>query len=155
MKKYLTLFIIAVLVTSCGVTKNLQAPTSIERIVELNESKDKLYIKANEWMVSSFKSAKSVIQFSDKEEGIITGKYLMKEGQAGSQYVAKVDDNYALITIRVKDNASKIEVSPIGLFYTNKPLGVELGFTPEMFNESANTLIDSFTTSIKQESSVW
>ena len=36
--------------------------------------KNALYLKAKKWFVTTYKSAKDVIQFEDKESGEITGK---------------------------------------------------------------------------------
>ena len=63
---------------SC-VTLNLKpiTQTKLERVIEVpNVSKNDLYIKVNEWFVKNFTSAESVIQFQDKEEGKIIGKYV-------------------------------------------------------------------------------
>lgn len=154
MRKYLLLIVIIGFMSSCGVTK-LQTPPNKELVIELTENKDRLYIKANEWMVTAFADAKSVIQFSDKEEGIIKGKYLMRKGQPASEYIPKIDDYFAIITIRVRGGASKIEIAPVGMFYTQKVYGIELGFTPEMFNSSADSLIEEFYTYMKEDNSVW
>ncbi|MBT8233433.1 MAG: DUF4468 domain-containing protein [Saprospiraceae bacterium] len=154
MNKFLMLAVASIFMTSCAVT-HFESPKDTIEVIELNDTKDKLYIKANEWMVTTFGSAKSVIQFSDKDEGIIKGKYLMKEGQARTQYVPETKDYFAIITIRVKENASKIEISPVGKFYSQKMYGKELGFTPLMFNTSADAIIDEFETYMKKESSDW
>ena len=85
-----------------------------ENIIELpNQQKDKLFIKSNDWMVTTFNDAESVIQFSDKEEGTIIGKYLL-QGTAGynsliGQYDTRI---YAKITIQVKENKARIIVLP-------------------------------------------
>ena len=43
----------------------------------MTDNQDDLFIKANDWMISMFKDASSVIQFNDKQEGVLIGKYLM------------------------------------------------------------------------------
>ena len=47
-------------------------------IVELPGAKDSIYTKANLVFVDVFNNADSVIQFSDKESGVIKGKYISK-----------------------------------------------------------------------------
>lgn len=81
----------------------------------LVDSKNKLFLKANRWMVSTFNNAESVIQHSDKEEGVIVGKYLMF-GQISSGAYGVTNDNrvYAIIDISVKDGKAKIEIKPQG-----------------------------------------
>ena len=56
-------------------------------------------------MAQSFNDAKSVIQFKDKEAGIVKGKYLMRVG------VGSEPSFYSVITIRVEDSVSRIEIS--------------------------------------------
>lgn len=133
-------------VTSCTVKKIIFDPQPPRvKNVENRVDKDNNFIKANEWMVETFNNAQSVIQFTDKEGGIVKGKYVMREGYASNSiYVQSTPTFYAIITIRVKEGASRIEIdAPSGL-YSMKQMGVEYGFTPEMFNASADRLIQSF-----------
>jgi hypothetical protein len=143
---------------SCISTKQLESPpTKVESI--LNESnKDSNFIKANEWMVETFDNAESVIQFTDKEAGIVKGKYVMKEGVVStSAYVPSTSDCYAIITLRVKDNACRIEIDAPNNMYTQTAYGVEYGFTPAMFEERANKLIADFKANMhtKSANDIW
>lgn len=147
-KSYLVLTIIAVafLLTSCMSTRTIiDSPEAKIQNVENELDKNSNYIKANEWMVQNFNDAESVIQFSDKEAGIVKGKYRMKAGIVStSPYVASTPSFYAIITLRVKDKASRIEiVAPTGM-YSQKSMDVEYGFTPEIFNTQADELILKF-----------
>jgi hypothetical protein len=64
-------------------------------------------------MVQTFGDAESVIQFTDKEAGVVKGKYIMKEGTIGtSPYSKSTQPYFSIITIRVKDQASRIEIVP-------------------------------------------
>ncbi|WP_299396496.1 DUF4468 domain-containing protein [uncultured Gelidibacter sp.] len=114
------------------------------KTIELSSDKDSNYIKANEWMVETFGNVESVIQFVDKEAGIIKGKYMMYQGQPSSQYASGTASYFAMITLRVKDNASKIEVEPTGKFTVAKNLGADYGFTPENFKTEAEVLVKDF-----------
>ena len=108
-------------------------------------SADDNFVRANEWMVETFNNAESVIQFTDKEAGIVEGRYVMQEGLVStSPYSTPIPSFSAIITIRVKDNASRIEIDPPSGMYTQVSMKVEYGFTPEMFNESADELIANF-----------
>lgn len=140
--------------TSCGVSKtNLDSPQPKTKNVSNTIDKNSNYIKANEWMVTTFNSAKSVIQFSDKDAGIVKGKYIMRVGTVStSPYVASTSDLYAIITIRTKDNESRIEIVPPTGMYSQKSMGNEYGFTPEMFNNKADVLISEFETHMLNES---
>ena len=78
--------------------------------METKSDKNYNFIKANEWMVQTFNNAKSVIQFKDKEAGIVKGKYVMKEGIISTgPYTQSTPTFFSVITIRVKDKASRIE----------------------------------------------
>lgn len=105
------LFAVVVLMQSCGslATSNITPVTKVVPVEDV--SKNELYVRANNWMVSAFKDAESVIQFTDKESGQITGKYYLSPVSAPSQY-GQGQDAYAIINIQVKDGASKITVTP-------------------------------------------
>lgn len=78
MKKLLLLPVLFLFI-SCGITNS--TPVSISPIsskINVSGEQNELYVRANNWMVGNFTDAKSVIQFSDKEEGIVTGKYLLR-----------------------------------------------------------------------------
>ena len=82
MKKLILLF--AILGTSCGSVKYYNSPISPRtEIVELTTDKNTNFVNANEWMVEVFNNAESVIQFSDKEAGIVKGKYIVFSGSQG------------------------------------------------------------------------
>ena len=50
-------------------------------VVNVDSTKsNELYVRANEWFVNTFKSAKDVIQLSDKEAGKIIGKGVFSTG---------------------------------------------------------------------------
>ncbi len=108
------LFISTLLIGSCATMVQVQMEQKTQTI-QVEQSKDELYIKANNWMVENFNNAKSVIQFSDKEAGVITGKYLMKSILKYSNVMDKNsayhDDIFAIIKILVKDGATKITIN--------------------------------------------
>ena len=78
MKKLLPI-ILLIIFSGCITYKlvSLDGATN-ETVINLEGKKSKLYVMANEWMVQAFNNAESVIQFQDKEEGVIIGKYLLK-----------------------------------------------------------------------------
>ena len=65
-----------VLLASCA-TLDPESSFEIQQtVVEVEEaSSDELFVRANEWMTQAFNSAKAVIQYSDKDAGIIRAKY--------------------------------------------------------------------------------
>lgn len=83
-----------------------------EVITGIKEDKNEAYVKANTWMVDKFDNPKSVIEFTDKEEGVIIGKYFML-GQVPAEFgLVELIDIYAKIDIRIKDNSAKILIIP-------------------------------------------
>lgn len=78
--------------------------TEIVKVDSVN--KNKLYSRANKWIISRYKSAKDVIQLADQDEGIIIGK-----GNFGITYYSRrpLIDN--TLQIEVKDGRYKITIS--------------------------------------------
>ena len=155
MRKIFYIVVLSVLslnLISCGTAKRMiETPPQYNRNIENQFDKNTNYINANEWMVNTFNSAKSVIQFKDKEAGIIKGKYLMKEKKVSGSYNIEMNPNfYAIITIRVKDNKTRIEIDPPSNMFTKVSMGIEYGFTPKMFNGRAKILSDSFEKQMKE-----
>ena len=86
----------------------------VEVFDDLQDNKHQLYLKANNWIIQAFNDAESVIQHSDKEEGVVIGKYLMS-GTVQSNMYGSVDNRvYAIIDIRVKDHKARLEIKPQG-----------------------------------------
>jgi|TARA_B110000240_G_scaffold128291_1_gene142615 hypothetical protein len=154
--KVSALFLVITVFTSCATLTVVKIPTPEPTIknVETESDKNSNFIKANEWMVQSFNDAKSVIQFKDKEAGIVKGKYLMKAGVVStSPYTASIPSFYSIITIRVKDSIARIEVNAPSGMYSSTAFGVEYGFTKEMFLTKANALVNEFEVYMKKKSS--
>ena len=152
MKKLILLVVCAISVASCVSVKTLPTPEPISKTLQLTTNKNSNFIKANEWMVKTFGNAQSVIQFTDKDAGIVKGKYSMYPGQVGTQYTPTVTPYFAMITLRVKDQGSKIEIEPIGNFVITNFMGGAYGFTPDQFISAANLLVTDFETQMNSES---
>jgi hypothetical protein len=137
----------SLILTSCTATKILvNFPEPIVKVYEVNSSKDLLFINANRWMVSVFKDAKSVIQYSDKTEGVLMGKYLLNYNSYSMQYV------YAIIEIKVKDRKARISVTPDNWTYSQYNYGIphwtgtenSTFYTKERAISDIDILCDSF-----------
>lgn len=116
MKNFLLLALCLAL-TSCGGYKTTTVTIpEVTKQFEVEGTKDDLYVKSNQWMVENFKSAKSVIQFSDKEAGIVSGRYFFSGYTSSAGYGASASvtntEIYALIRLQVKEGASKITIQP-------------------------------------------
>jgi hypothetical protein len=89
----------------------------IERVIEASGwSKNKLYVKTNAWFVETFNSAESVIEYQDKEDGVIMGKYTLEinlnpelnlfssgAGYSTIRQVVMVDIKDGAVRIRLRD----------------------------------------------------
>jgi len=131
----------SLILTSCTATKVLVNFTEpIVKVYEVYGAKDPLFINANRWMISIFKDARSVIQYSDKTEGVLMGKYLLNYNSYSGQYV------YAIIEITVKDGKGRISVTPDNWTYSTFNYGIPhwtgLGNTTFYTKENAISDID-------------
>jgi hypothetical protein len=116
-KSYFLLMIM--LFVSCAVIQPemlIYRDYAAEKVIESDLTKDELFIAANAWLIESFKSAKDVIQLSDKEAGVIILRYFMAGSPAGTEVTA-------VITLKARDNMTKISVVPqgIGKYYKPEP----------------------------------
>lgn len=156
MKKLLLIVVLSCL-ASCGgyqaTTTNIAVPAK-EEVIDLEGPKDELYVRTNRWMVESFKDAKSVIQFTDKESGIVVGKFYL--GGVGSQgtglassYIGPQEDVFAVITVNLKDNAAKINVSPESFDIIESKQLKNYGLTEDQVKLKLEDIITSFETYMK------
>lgn len=119
LKKHLSygiaLLFIAFIINACAPLKTIMIEEPFIKVYDnLEASQNELFLKANEWMVATFKDAESVIQYSDKEEGTLLGKYLMNGEVRQGLYNVTTDTRiYAKIDIRVKDNKARISIEPM------------------------------------------
>ena len=153
--KVSALFFMITVFMSCATIVPIPSPEPAIKNIETKSDKNSNFIKANEWIVQNFNDAKSVIQFKDKEAGIIKGKYLMKDGFAStSPYIQSTPTFFSILTIRVRDNLVRIEVNaPSGMYSLKSMDGEQIGFTKELFLAITNRLISSFEAYMKEKSS--
>jgi len=78
-------------------------------------SASQLFAKTNVWAVGYFNKADSVIEFSDKESGVLSGKYIHSQvaNAFGSNSVR------SMFIIGVKDGKVRIELKPLELMSLN------------------------------------
>lgn len=126
-----------------------------EQVINIeNKKKNDLYVIANKWMVEKFNNAKSVVQFSDKEAGVVTGKYLIGEVFFYEQQDNSGKDVFALITIEVKDEAAKISLNPDDLEYLiSNNLKEKSGLNKEKLENHLEVLASSFESYLKNNQS--
>lgn len=105
MKNLIILFSLFTLYGCAGSKIPKEQLTKI-KVIECDGSKDKLYIKANQWFVETFNSAEHVIEFSDKEAGVITGKYVECDSKLGG-----TDCYKSVIRVEIKEDKVRISAS--------------------------------------------
>lgn len=149
--KLLIILFIASILSACTTSYKLVSSPKQENIIEAKGSKDELYVKANQWMVRTFKDAKSVIQFQDKEEGKIMGKYLLHTTNLNFEDA----DVFALITISVKDNATKIEIEPLGTWNYDESGFTLYKYSPQNAESDMKLLFEDYQKFMKAETMTW
>ena len=152
MKKLLLLPTIFLFISCASYTPVEMSPLTQQ--FQIDKEKDELYISANNWMVENFNNAKSVIQFSDKESGTVTGKYLLKETYTYSGYTASEVGIYAIIKLQVKDGAAKITVTSDNFqSVTSTLVDEQYRYGKEDAEAQVNGLISSFEQYILNDTS--
>lgn len=74
MKRVIIVLMAVLALTGCATTHVDHEPF-IEVVEVPGKTAGELFVEINQWAVDAFRSADSVIEFSDKESGIISGKY--------------------------------------------------------------------------------
>jgi len=98
-----------VFLSSCAIKMYPINPQRFEKIIEVpNVSQIDLYIRANEWFIRNFTNAESVIQFQDREEGRIIGRYV-SDLPATSLFV--FNKSSQVISIDVRDNRVRLVIT--------------------------------------------
>ncbi len=146
MKKIILLLLVGLSFSSCVVLQEIKDLNYQKVINNLNQNKEELYVKSNKWMVTVFNNADNVIQFSDKESGTLTGKYLV-EGTISYIGSTPIDNRvFAILTIEVKDNRAKIAID------INKG-----GRAADLvkIKEDINNLMNDFEKAIRENKEDW
>lgn len=131
---------------------NFTDAESTIHVVDVVGTKDELYLKANSWMVKIFNNAASVVQHSDKQEGVILGKYLMHGDVVGGMYGSTTDARiFAMIDIRVKDARARIEIKPLGPWkYDSSGLSI-FDYSKQKAISDMQNLVKSFEIALNEE----
>lgn len=151
------LFTMPFIILSCAtLNQPLQEPMKIQRIEEIQLSKNKIYRYANEWMAKRFVKAKEVIQYQDKEEGVIIGRGILRhyinDNPVDFKFVMKVE---------CKDNKIRVTIDNISgeMDFGNLPIPVD---TTKLDDEEYNdlkiafeALINDLLNYIKESTEEW
>lgn len=149
MKKLLLISLIIFI--SCAPMMDVKID-KIQKVIETDKTEKELFVLSNQWMVKTFNNAESVIQFTDKESGTITGKYMLKQTYTiGNNYQTIPSGGiFAIINIDIKDNKARITVTPEE-YRTPGPGGnPTFTYLEETAREDVNNLIEEFKIYINQ-----
>jgi len=131
---------------SCATMVGSDLTPDQARVVEIVEcpgiDKDRLFVLANTWAVDAFVSAESVIQYSDKEAGIVKGKYIISFIEWGF-FGSDPHKVSSTLLIEVKDGAARITI------VTYDPTISEASFNKHCLPEYHN-LIASFRKAMQE-----
>ncbi len=152
MKKIVLIVVLAINFLSCAPKKSVikyDAPKKEIKDVITTGSKEQNFVKANEWFVIMFVNSKNVNRYSDKEAGLIKGKFTLFSEKtwvpaSKNSYAVKSGIIDAVITIRVKEDKARLEIEVMEPFYTTKYGNIEYGHTPDEVNAEINKLVSSF-----------
>ena len=136
--KVITLLLPLFLLLSCAAYKDVTTP-KVSETIQVNETKDQLFLKSNEWAIRAFANTQSSIQYSDKKDGKIIGKFLLST--TNDPYY--LSDVFSVITITVTDKTAQIEVDPLPWKYSKLSLYTST-YKPEVAQKDIRKLINSF-----------
>jgi hypothetical protein len=153
-------FLVASIVSGCTTTDPaLTNSTTFSEVVDVAEtSAADLYTRINLWFVDAFKSAESVIEFSDKDSGVIKGKYLFRGNDGAYPY-----DCQSTITVEVKDEKYRISFASPYIFYyspngqnrSSKPAPVQNQAMADKITAEWQKLADDLKNNISKQTVDW
>lgn len=120
MKKYVAFSLLVLLSPLCTTTAYAEKGdviTELKQVVEFSDiNKNSLYSASKQWIATSFKSANSVIQMDDKEEGVLIGKGNIDYPCTGNSWqCGGLSGAFIKFTIKIetKDNKARVTFSDI------------------------------------------
>jgi len=114
---------VIIMMSACATTQTVLPPEQlqIQEIIEANRPQNELYVLTMEWMAKAFKSSKAVIQYEDKEAGMIVGKGFLEvqymgefaKGLLEAAMEERSEPVYTwfTLTVEVKDNKTRVTFS--------------------------------------------
>jgi len=146
MKKHIiiVLALSVMMLIGCGTmpkqTKLPPGEQKIQYVIDVpGKLQDDIYRRSNEWMVRTFNSAEDVIQYQDKEEGIITGKCFMFYNVGEYQRRIKT-----VITLEMKDEKVRMTFEDMCLLaYNPSNLSLKQEYRPLKTEEEMQWFRDS------------
>ena len=143
---------IGLLIVGCASVPPGPPVGAYQKTIEVSASKDEIFIRTMKWMTKTFQSAKSVIQYQDKEAGIVTGNGKIDMNNP----VTKVYMDFVL-TIEIKegkvrltfDNLSTSTI--VGAETTTRPIYEGPGVQNEI-SKRLDPLVESYSQEMSNSS---
>lgn len=107
-------------------------------------SAEDLYVKAASWMVDSFNSSDSVIEYEDKEAGIIKGKFRI----FSSRHEFEMS-----VTVETRPERARLSIIPIGINGNYNEYIVQSSI--DEYNVECQLLLESFKAAIQAPYEEW
>lgn len=132
MKKFILILSIILFAGCAGLEPMPQSEMDFHRVVEAKGlKKDQLFDGTKMWIAETFRSAKAVIEYEDKEKGTIIGNGIIKYPCSGFNCVAKGDWK-VLFTMKVdvKEDRFRLSFTNLKLKWppTVNSLGAQRGY---------------------------
>lgn len=144
--KALKIILLVSLLTSCGIGQiEYYEIDEVSETISINQSKDEIFVNSNLWLVESFISAKSIIQYSDKEAGVIAGKFKIMDDPFNNNIDRTVE---AIIKIFANEGSVKISIKPLP-YPRYQNFGYRTDETVTLINSEMQNLIESLEQYLK------
>lgn len=121
--------IVLILILGSSTTLFAQNSLTYSKVITTDSvGKNAIYVAVKDWLASTYKSAKDVIQMDDKDAGLIIGKANFDYSYGGLIYACYSGYIDYSIKIQVKDNRYKVEVTGFNhIVQSGKGKNCELG----------------------------
>lgn len=166
-KKILTAFFISAVLfytAGCSSAPKEQPETFDEiRIISIPEAAhNEIYTRVNIWIVDTFGSTNSVIQYADKEDGILKGSVQSGSYRTGIM-LYKIT---SILTIEIKDEKCRISLTKPHYNYTGDVISgtypsprpdkeIKSGKIISIMKKDKNKLLNSFEEAVKTNPEDW
>lgn len=132
MRKILMAALVVVVSGCAGMQPVSEADRTFNAVFEVpDSSKDKIFTATKIWIAENFRSAKSVIEYENKEEGTLIGNGVIPYPCSGLECVAKADWSVPFtLRVDIKDQKFKLTFSNIKLSWPpsyNSTFGAQSG----------------------------
>lgn len=151
------IIVLALLFLSSMPTHAEEQLFSVQIVREIKADKNKIYSKSNAWIAETFRSAKAVIEHTDKDAGLIIGNGVV-ETRAGIGIFAATFQYVFKFKEEIKDNKFRFSFSDVKMITNGfeKPIeSTNRASTEPEVNAKFNELADSLAAYITAAKTDW